>query len=190
MSGHVSRPSLLVGIVAAVLALGACGDDDEEQPSGRDTAAESAPAEAPPAETAPAEEPPGAPAGDPEDLGSKPEVEIPSGEPPSKLEIDDIVEGDGAEAETGQSVTVQYVGVAHSTKQEFDASWDRGEPFTFDLGSGMVIPGWEEGIPGMKVGGRRRLTIPPDLAYGESGFPPAIGPNETLVFVIDLLEAG
>ena len=84
-------------------------------------------------------------------------------------------------------MTVQYVGVAWSAKQQFDSSWDRGEPIMFKLGTGQVIPGWDQGVAGMKVGGRRRLVIPPDLAYGAQGSPPAIGPNETLVFVIDLL---
>lgn len=121
---------------------------------------------------------------------NKPTIEVPGGEPPSDLVIDDIVEGDGTTVEDGDQVTVQYVGVSYSTGQEFDASWDRGEPFPFKLGAGQVIPGWDEGVAGMKVGGRRELTIPPDLAYGEAGSPPAIGPDETLIFVIDLLDAG
>jgi peptidylprolyl isomerase len=84
-------------------------------------------------------------------------------------------------------VQVQYVGVSFKTGEQFDASWDRGEPFVFQLGAGQVIPGWDQGIQGMKVGGRRRLVIPPDMAYGSRGSPPSIGPNETLVFVVDLL---
>jgi peptidylprolyl isomerase len=87
-------------------------------------------------------------------------------------------------------VTVSYVGVAHSTGEEFDASWNRGEPFRFRLGSGQVIPGWDQGVAGMKVGGRRMLVIPPDLAYGEQGSPPVIAPGETLVFVVDLEKIG
>jgi peptidylprolyl isomerase len=118
----------------------------------------------------------------------KPKVEVPSGAPPKQLEKTELVEGSGAEAKAGDEVTVQYVGVNYGNGRQFDASWDRGEPFTFTLGAGQVIPGWEEGIPGMKAGGRRELTIPPELAYGAAGSPPAIGPNETLIFVIDLLS--
>jgi peptidylprolyl isomerase len=118
---------------------------------------------------------------------SKPEVTIPDGPPPTKLVIEDLVVGTGAEATSGRYVLVHYVGVAWSTKKQFDASWDSGQPLPFQLGTGGVIPGWDQGVLGMKVGGRRKLTIPPDLAYGAGGYPPDIGPNETLVFVIDLL---
>jgi peptidylprolyl isomerase len=122
------------------------------------------------------------------DVGKKkPTVEVPSGPPPKTLEKKELVEGSGAEAKAGSEVTVQYVGVGYKSREQFDASWDRGEPFTFALGAGQVIPGWEEGIPGMKVGGRRELVIPGELAYGAAGSPPTIGPNETLIFVIDLL---
>jgi peptidylprolyl isomerase len=121
---------------------------------------------------------------------TKPKVTVPKGAPPKKLEVKELEEGTGAEAKAGDEVTVQYVGVNYKNGKEFDASWDRGEPFTFQLGAGMVIPGWDQGVEGMKVGGRRELIIPPDLAYGPEGSPPAIGPNETLIFVIDLLEAG
>jgi peptidylprolyl isomerase len=118
---------------------------------------------------------------------TKPEVTVPKGAPPKQLKIEEIEEGTGAEAKAGDEVTVQYVGVNYKNGKEFDASWDR-EPFTFQLGAGMVIPGWDQGVEGMKVGGRRELIIPPELAYGAEGSPPAIGPNETLIFVIDLLE--
>jgi FKBP-type peptidyl-prolyl cis-trans isomerase len=118
----------------------------------------------------------------------KPEVEVPSGDPPKTLEKKDIKVGSGDEALAGQTVTVHYVGVSYSTKKQFDASWDGGSPFTFPLGAGRVIPGWDQGVPGMKVGGRRQLVIPPDLAYGPEGYPPAIAPNETLVFVVDLVS--
>ena len=104
-----------------------------------------------------------------------------------KLTEKELVKGTGAEAKSGDEVTVQYVGVDYKTGKEFDASWDRGEPFSFTLGAGEVIPGWDQGVEGMKVGGRRELIIPPELAYGPAGSPPAIGPNETLIFVIDLL---
>ena len=118
----------------------------------------------------------------------QPEVEIPEGAPPEDLVIEDIEEGDGATAEKGDQVTVDYVGVDFETGKEFDASFGNPDPFEFALGGGMVIPGWDEGVEGMKVGGRRELVIPPDLAYGKAGQPPAIKPNATLVFVIDLLE--
>ncbi len=121
------------------------------------------------------------------DLSKKPVIEIPEGEPPAELEINDIVEGDGPVAESGSPVTVEYVGVDYATGEEFDTSWG-GEPFAFQIGGGSVIPGWDQGVEGMKVGGRRELIIPPDLAYGAQGSPPDIGPNATLIFVIDLLE--
>jgi peptidylprolyl isomerase len=106
------------------------------------------------------------------------------------LQKTDLIVGKGAEAVAGKDVTVQYVGVSFSTKKQFDASWDRGQAFSFVLGAGNVIQGWDEGVPGMKVGGRRQLVIPPDLAYGAEGSPPVIGPNETLVFVVDLVSVG
>jgi peptidylprolyl isomerase len=117
---------------------------------------------------------------------TKPKVTVPKGAPPKKLEVKDLEEGSGALAKAGDAVTVNYVGVNYKTGKEFDASWDRGEPFTFTLGAGEVIPGWDKGVAGMKVGGRRELIIPPDLGYGSTGSPPAIPPNETLVFVVDL----
>lgn len=119
---------------------------------------------------------------------TKPKVTVPTGAPPKKLEVKELEEGSGAEAKSGDKVTVQYVGVDFKNGEEFDSSWSRNEPFPFTLGAGEVIPGWDQGVEGMKVGGRRELIIPPELAYGEAGAPPAIGPNETLVFVIDLLE--
>ena len=122
------------------------------------------------------------------DTSTKPTVEVPDGPPPTTLQIDDIVEGDGAEAKPGDMLSMQYVGVNYADGKQFDASWDNGQPFSFQLGSGQVIKGWDQGIAGMKVGGRRELIVPPDLGYGAQGSPPAIGPNETLVFVVDLLD--
>lgn len=122
------------------------------------------------------------------DTSVKPVIEVPDEPPPTELVSEDIVEGDGAAAAPGDKLTMQYVGVDYETGEQFDASWDTGEPFEFELGAGGVIPGWDQGIEGMKEGGRRQLTIPPDLAYGPQGSPPAIGPNATLVFVVDLLE--
>jgi FKBP-type peptidyl-prolyl cis-trans isomerase len=117
----------------------------------------------------------------------KPEVTIPAENPPTELVVEDITVGDGDEATAGQQVNVHYVGVSWSTGEQFDASWDRMEPFGFGLGQGQVISGWDEGVQGMKVGGRRRLTIPPSLGYGAAGAGGVIAPNETLVFVVDLL---
>ncbi|MFE9554815.1 FKBP-type peptidyl-prolyl cis-trans isomerase [Streptomyces sp. NPDC006692] len=117
----------------------------------------------------------------------KPEIDFPEGQPPADLEIKEIWEGDGAVAKAGDMVKVHYVGVAFSTGEEFDASWNRGNPLQFKLGAGQVISGWDQGIQGMKVGGRRRLTIPAHLAYGDRGAGSAIAPGETLIFVCDLV---
>jgi peptidylprolyl isomerase len=119
----------------------------------------------------------------------KPEVDFPGGEPPTELEISDIWEGDGAVARAGGTVQVHYVGVAYSTGEEFDASWSRGEPLEFTLGVGQVIAGWDRGVQGMRVGGRRQLIIPPGLAYGDRGAGRSIAPGETLIFVCDLVSA-
>lgn len=120
-------------------------------------------------------------------IPGKPQVTIPDGEPPTELQIDDLEVGSGPEAVTGSDVDVHYVGVAWSTGSQFDASWDRRSTFSFRLGGGQVIPGWDQGVAGMKVGGRRRLTIPPALGYGSQGAGGVIKPNETLVFVVDLV---
>ena len=117
----------------------------------------------------------------------KPFVEFPDGPPPADLVITDLIEGDGPEAQAGHTVSVHYVGVAHSSGEEFDSSYDRGQPLSFGLGRGQVISGWDTGIQGMKVGGRRQLMIPPHLAYGSRGAGGVIGPNETLIFVCDLV---
>jgi peptidylprolyl isomerase len=166
----VSRgKTLIIALCAALaLAVAGCGDDSSSTQTATDAAS--------PAKGSGSE-----------NLDKKPKVTVPSGAPPKQLEEKEIVEGDGAEAKPGDEVTVQYVGVGFDSKEEFDASWDRGEPFTFSLGAGEVIAGWDQGIAGMKVGGRRELIIPSGLAYGPAGSPPVIGPNETLVFVVDLL---
>ena len=119
---------------------------------------------------------------------TRPEIDFPGGEPPTELQVDDEIVGEGAEAGPGSTVVTHYVGVAYSTGEEFDASWNRGEPLSFRLGVGQVIAGWDQGISGMKVGGRRRLTIPPQLAYGDRGAGSAIAPGETLIFVVDLVD--
>ncbi len=166
---------ILLVFACVALVIAGCGDDDSSNDSAGST--DSAAAEAPES------------SGDASDR-SKPKVTVPSGAPPQQLEETNLIEGTGAEAKSGDKVTVQYVGVGYDSGKEFDASWNRGEPFSFTLGASEVIPGWDQGVEGMKVGGQRELVIPPELAYGETGAPPAIGPNETLVFVIDLLEVG
>jgi peptidylprolyl isomerase len=117
----------------------------------------------------------------------KPVVGQPDGPAPADLVIEDLAVGDGPEVRPGQHAVVHYVGVSHATGREFDASWNRGEPFSFPVGGGQVISGWDRGVAGMKVGGRRRLTIPPHLAYGDRGAGGVIAPGETLVFVVDLV---
>lgn len=159
---------MLTIVACGAIAIAGCGGDDDSTSASTESTAAKAP----------------------ESTDTKPTVTVPKGAPPKQLEKNDLTEGDGAEAKSGDEVTVQYVGVNYKNGKEFDASWDRGEPFTFTLGSSMVIPGWEQGVEGMKEGGRRELVIPPELAYGPEGSPPAIGPDETLIFVIDLLEVG
>jgi peptidylprolyl isomerase len=165
---------LLIAAICAALAFAGCGGSDDSTSSEA-----SAPSETTAEETTAPEEA--------ASEGTKPKVTVPSGPPPKKLETKELRKGDGAEAKSGDYVTVQYVGVGYDSKEQFDASWDRGEPFSFTLGAGEVIPGWDQGIAGMKVGGQRELTIPSDLAYGPAGSPPVIGKNETLIFVVDLL---
>src|SRR5215475_7953125 len=117
----------------------------------------------------------------------KPDVSIPEGPPSYQLELDDLVVGEGDAAVAGNTVEVHYVGVSWSNGRQFDASWDRGDTFKFGLGKGQVIQGWDQGVAGMRVGGRRQITIPPQLGYGKRGMPPVIAPDETLVFVVDLI---
>ena len=121
---------------------------------------------------------------------TKPDVTIPAGDAPTGLVIEDLIVGDGHEATSGMNVDVHYVGVAWSTGKQFDASWDRGDTFRFGLGAGQVIKGWDQGVAGMKVGGRRKITIPPNLGYGAAGAGGVIKGGETLVFVVDLLGVG
>ena len=122
------------------------------------------------------------------DVSVKPTIEAPGGTAPTELVINDIVDGTGPAAKDGDKVKVQYVGALFDTGQEFDASWDRGEPFELTLGGGTVIQGWDQGLVGMKAGGRRELIIPPDLGYGPQGSPPSIPANATLIFVVDILS--
>jgi peptidylprolyl isomerase len=178
----MSRPSLLAVLLCSLaLPLAACGSDS----GGSST-----------------EKPASAPAGGPTpsaaetvtaladsistNVEAKPVLAIPAGGTPTKLTIKDIVPGTGPVAKQGNTVSVQYVGSSWSNGSEFDASWDKGQPFSFPLGQGQVIPGWDKGVAGMKVGGRRLLIIPPALGYGTQGSPPKIAANETLAFVVDL----
>ena len=119
---------------------------------------------------------------------SKPEIDFPGDTPPSDLVIEDQIVGDGREATAGSTVLAHYIGVAHSTGEEFDASWNRGEPLRFRLGVGQVISGWDQGLQGMRVGGRRKIVIPPHLGYGDRGAGSAIKGGETLIFVVDLVD--
>jgi len=124
------------------------------------------------------------------DIHEKPVITVPDSAPPTELTLDDLVVGDGAEAGPGMVVTVDYAGTAWSTSNEFDASWNRNDTFSFGLGAGQVIAGWDQGVAGMKVGGRRQITIPPEMGYGAAGAGGVIGPNETLIFVVDLRSIG
>ena len=171
-----TRQLIACGLATLSLTLAACSEEETEK------AEEDSTAEVQPAESAPQPETSGA-------VREKPKIAKAKGEPPKELVVKDLVKGNGATAKAGSQLTVNYVGVSHSDGKEFDSSFDSGQPFQFELGASMVIPGWDEGLEGMKVGGRRMLTIPPDKAYGAQGSPPAIGPNEALVFVIDLLAA-
>ena len=185
----MGRPWLAIA-VAAALAAGGCGSDSKtaDIPSGDEPAAPATTAAEPEAKKPTGPSKPLPPTPGEKKLGKKPPIAKPKGDPPAKLVKRDIVKGKGAVAEDGKKLTMQYVGISFSTGEEFDASWGRGEPFEFTLGEGSVIPGWDQGIKGMRAGGRRQLVIPPDLAYGPQGQPPDIGPNETLVFDVDLLK--
>jgi peptidylprolyl isomerase len=176
-----ARPlrTIAILVVLAALGLAACGSDDDNGETSPPPAAEEQ-TETEPSSSEQREAL--------KDTSTKPEIPRPSGSPPRRLQKEDVVRGKGPAAKAGDTLTVHYAGVAFSTGEEFDASWNSGQPFSFPLGGGRVIEGWDRGFVGMKQGGRRILTIPPELAYGPQGFPPAIGPNETLVFVVDLLE--
>ena len=165
-------------LLAAVLVFAGCGSD--EQPASKTKATATATAAAATFK----------PGGISKDTKTEPKVPKPTGAPPTSLVTKDIVKGTGATAKSGDALAVQYTGVSFSTGAVFDSSWSRGaEPLQFSVGNGQVIPGWDQGIPGMRVGGRRELVIPPDLAYGAAGQGP-IAPNETLIFVVDLVKIG
>jgi peptidylprolyl isomerase len=191
-----TRRPLLLAVLAAVAALLAagCGDDDSGSAT-TDTAATQTQATQPTTTT----EQPAAPkarkvkpAAGEADIDRKPKVPKGKGDPPSALEVQDLIVGKGKKAESGATVSVRYVGVLFENGKEFDASWKggKGQTFQFPLGGGQVIPGWDQGVVGMKEGGRRKLIIPGELAYGAQGFPPDIPPNAALIFDIDLVKAG
>jgi FKBP-type peptidyl-prolyl cis-trans isomerase len=185
------RARAIALLATAALGLGACGDDDEKDTDlpAAVPATQTTPA-APTATTAAAGGTPTAAAkaaGISTDMSSKPKIPKPKGKEPKKLVVTDIVKGKGDEAKSGDNIVVHYVGVLFSNGEQFDASWDNGQPFPFTLGQGDVIPGWDQGVEGMRVGGRRLLTIPPDLAYGAQG-QGSIPANATLVFAVDLLN--
>ena len=172
---------MALGLATVSLAAADCGE--EESGLQKDEAAKEEKAEGNELETEAAEAPPETSG----ELKEKPKITVPKSPAPKKLEIKDLVKGKGATAKAGSQISVNYSGVAYSTGKEFDNSYDRGQPFELQLGAGMVIPGWDQGIEGMKVGGRRQLIIPPDLAYSAEGQPPTIKGGETLIFVVDLL---
>jgi peptidylprolyl isomerase len=177
-----------IALAAMAMVAAGCGDDDDSsndsvtvqtQPSEQSQPSEGS------TEAAEAEQV--KPAAGEADIDKKPKVAKGKGDPPSKLKAEDLIVGKGTAAKAGDTVTVRYVGVRFDDGKQFDASWDRpGKSFDVPLGAGAVIPGWDQGIVGMKVGGRRKLIIPPDLAYGAQGYPPDIPPDSTLIFVIDL----
>jgi peptidylprolyl isomerase len=175
------RSRILVFSLAAGALLAACSSSSP----GAGSATTAAPATTATSSAAGASNVTWSPAGT---FGTEPTVVVPSGSPPSQLLSHDLIVGTGATATDGSTVTVQYVGYSWTTKKKFDASWDRNQPFVFTLGAGQVIPGWDQGVVGMKVGGRRELIIPPELAYGSQSPTPAIASNDTLIFVIDLLK--
>ena len=177
MPRHMSRRPLALTLAAALALVAAgCGSSNDKTSS----TSSAAPAQSTTTAATPA----------PAKARPKPKVKVPSGKPPKKLVIKDLIPGTGQAAKAGDPITVNYIGVDFANGKPFDNSYDRGQPFPFQLGGGQVIPGWDRGLVGMKVGGRRELVIPPSLAYGPQGQPPVIKPNETLVFVVDLLSIG
>jgi peptidylprolyl isomerase len=183
----------LLAVLALASGAAGCGSDTQDSSAAGTTGTESSSSSQTPETTSTTAPPPAgfkAPGPISKDLKHKPKVPKPKGSPPDQLVVKDIVKGTGKTAAAGDSVSVQYVGVSFSDGKQFDASWDRGQAFSFQLGAQQVIPGWDQGVAGMKVGGRRELVIPPALGYGEQGSPPVIAGNETLVFVVDLEKAG
>jgi FKBP-type peptidyl-prolyl cis-trans isomerase len=192
MTTKIRVPAVLV---AGALLLSGCGGSADESAADRFARTADQQAKTQTTAAADAEAAPTAtkiePTSGESDLSKKPKIPESTGAAPKELKVEDLVEGKGAAAKNGDKLSVQYVGVLYDNNKEFDSSWSRGEePLEVTLGSGQVIPGWEQGLIGMKVGGRRKLTIPPDQAYGAQGQPPDIPANATLVFEIDLKKIG
>lgn len=181
---------LALAVLVAALTAGACSSDGAEVASaGEDTRSDADPADGEADDGEADDEAEAEADAGGSSLGSKPDVVVPEGDAPTELAVEDIVVGSGEEAAAGDFLTMHYVGVRYDDGGQFDASWDRDQTFELVLGIGQVIPGWDEGIQGMREGGRRQLVIPPDMAYGERGAGADIPPDSTLVFVVDLLEA-
>ncbi len=186
---------ILAALAATALLITACGDSAEESAADRFARTAEQQAKTLATATTPEAAAPKAtkvtPSSGESDIATKPSIPKASGSAPTALKVEDLIEGKGAAAKSGDKVAVRYVGVLYDNGKEFDSSWKRGKaPFELTLGQGAVIPGWDQGLVGMKVGGRRRLTIPPDLAYGAQGQPPTIPANSTLVFDVDLTKIG
>jgi peptidylprolyl isomerase len=188
-----SRPAIVLATLGATVLIAGCGSSSSSSTIGvgdentADSALATATSSTPTTSTSPTTASVKTPASGP--LSKEPTVTPPSGPAPSKLVTKELIVGTGPEAKAGSPVTVNYVGVLYKGGKVFDASWKRNETFPFVLGKSQVIPGWEQGIVGMKVGGRRELIIPSELAYGAKGSPPTIPPNSALIFVVDLLAA-
>ncbi|HEY4895976.1 MAG TPA: FKBP-type peptidyl-prolyl cis-trans isomerase [Solirubrobacteraceae bacterium] len=182
-----SRPAALLATLAGTILIAGCGSSSSSSSItvGAENSSDNALIKAGETKSGESSTPAKTPTSGP--LSKEPKVTPPSGAAPSKLETKDLIAGTGPEAKAGQTLTVNYVGVLYKGGKEFDASWKRNEPFGFTLGKAQVIAGWDQGIAGMKVGGRRELIIPSALAYGPKGSPPTIPPNAPLVFVVDLL---
>jgi peptidylprolyl isomerase len=164
----IERTRVIAVLAAAAIAVAGCGSDKKNAAPGTSTTA--------------------SPAGSLADVSKRPVIPKPTGTPPASLQVKDLVKGTGRAARAGDVLTMQYVGISYSNGREFDASWERGSPFQFQLGTGKVIKGWDKGLVGIKPGGRRELVIPATLAYGAQGRPPTIAPNEALVFVVDAVS--
>jgi len=177
-----ARTWTLVLLAASSLGLAACGSSSSSSTTTTGAAA-TAPTTSAPASIGTISDP--SPAGT---WGTEPTITVPPGAPPTQLESKDLIVGTGPAAKAGDTVSVQYVGVAYSSGKVFDASWSRGQPFQFTLGQGQVIPGWDQGVVGMQVGGRRELIIPPNLAYGSQSPGSGIAANDTLIFIVDLVK--
>jgi FKBP-type peptidyl-prolyl cis-trans isomerase len=193
----MKKNRILAALAAMALVTSACGSSTKESDADKfaATAEQQAKTLTSAAATATTQAPPTAtkvtPSAGERDIGTKPKIPKQSGAPPKTLKVEDLITGTGPAAKSGDKISVRYVGVLYDTGKEFDSSWKRGKaPFQLTLGQGQVIQGWDQGLVGMKVGGRRRLTIPPDLAYGPQGQPPTIPANATLVFDVDLTKIG